>query len=143
MAILDIVAAVVFVGGVLLVAILWRRTMLRRRGATIDLCLREPKARRGWALGVARFAGDELEWFRVFSVAPRPRRSFPRTSLSVVERRRPATSEVLALMTNAVIVACTGPAGPIELAMTESAVTGFLAWLEAAPPGATVPRMAE
>jgi hypothetical protein len=27
------------------------------------------------------------------------------------------------------------PAGPVELAMAEAALTGFLAWLESAPPG--------
>jgi hypothetical protein len=34
---------------------------------------------------------------------------------------------------------CRAPEGPVELAMEAGAVTGFLAWLEARPPGATLP----
>ena len=143
MALLDIAAAIVLVCCLLLLAVVWRRTLLRRRGATIDLCLRDTPPGRGWALGLARFAGDELEWFRLFSLSPRPRRSLTRASLSVVERRRPATSELLSLMTGAVVVACKSPHGPIDLAMNDSAVTGFLAWLEAAPPGATLPSVSD
>ena len=33
------------------------------------------------------------------------------------------------------IVECNTPSGPVQLAMSTSAVTGFSAWLEAAPPG--------
>lgn len=141
MEILDIVAAVVFVGCLVLLGLVWRRTLLRRRGATVDLCVRRPGTGHGWALGVGRFAGDELEWFRIFSARLRPQRTFPRAALSVVDRRRAATSELLALMAAAVVVACEAPGGPVELAMTESAVTGFLAWLESAPPGATLPSL--
>jgi hypothetical protein len=140
---LDILAVLVLLCCLLLFAVVWRRSLLRRRGATVDLCLRDQPPRGGWALGLGRFAGDELEWFRLFSLAPRPRRSLSRSALAVVDRRRPASSEVLSLMTSAVVVACDGPSGPIELAMEESAVTGFLAWLEAAPPGATLPSVPE
>ena len=34
-----------------------------------------------------------------------------------------------------VIVRCRDPRGEFELAMAPEGVTGFLAWLEAAPPG--------
>jgi hypothetical protein len=137
--ILDIAAIVVFACCLVLLAVVWRRTLLRHRGATVDLCVRDPAVSQGWALGIGRFTGDELEWFRLFSMAPRPRRSFHRADLSVVDRRRPTATELMSLMTSAVVVACRAPAGPVELAMSESAVTGFLAWLEAAPPGATLP----
>ena len=140
MLLLDVVAATVLACCLLLVTLVWRRTALRRRGAMIDLCVRETGPRRGWMLGLGRFTADDLEWFRVFSFSPRPHRSFSRGALSIVDRRRAAPSELLTLMAGAVVVACTGPGGPVELAMTESAVTGFLAWLEAAPPGAVVGR---
>jgi len=139
--ILDIVAAIVLAACLVLLGLVWRRTLLRRRGATVDLCVRQPGSSRGWTLGVARFAGDELEWFRIFSARLRPQRTFPRDALSVVDRRRAATSELLSLMAAAVVVACELPGGPVELAMTESAVTGFLAWLESAPPGANLPSL--
>jgi hypothetical protein len=33
------------------------------------------------------------------------------------------------------VVTCTSPEGEVELAMSPSSLTGFQAWLEAAPPG--------
>ena len=33
---------------------------------------------KGWVYGVARYNGDRIEWFRVFSYAPRPRRVLER-----------------------------------------------------------------
>jgi Protein of unknown function (DUF2550) len=140
---LDIAAVLVLLCCLLLLGVVWRRSLLRRRGATVDLCIRDAPPGHGWALGLGRFAGDELEWFRLFSLAPRPRRSLTRSSLAVVDRRRPATTELLSLMTSAVVVACDSPSGQIELAMEDSAVTGFLAWLESAPPGATLPSVPE
>jgi hypothetical protein len=37
-----------------------------------------------------------------------------------------------------IIVRCRGPKGaePVELALAEPALNGFLSWLESAPPGA-------
>jgi hypothetical protein len=35
-----------------------------------------------------------------------------------------------------VILRCTSNHAPVEIAMARSTVTGFLSWLEAAPPGA-------
>jgi hypothetical protein len=34
---------------------------------------------------------------------------------------------------------CTVGGGPVDLAMQPATVTGFLAWLESRPPGATLP----
>jgi hypothetical protein len=90
---------------------------------------------RGWALGVGRFVGDELQWFRTFSLSPRPKRVLSRHDLSVNSRRRPVGGESLALMSGSIVLACANPAGPVDLAMTEAAETGFLSWLESAPPG--------
>jgi hypothetical protein len=38
-------------------------------------------------------------------------------------------------MQGSVVLGCANPGGPLELAMTEAAETGFLSWLESAPPG--------
>jgi hypothetical protein len=35
-----------------------------------------------------------------------------------------------------VVVECSTATGPVELAMSRSALTGFSSWLEAGPPGA-------
>ena len=42
---------------------------------------------RGWLLGIGRYSGDQLEWFRIFSLSPRPKRSWPRGDAGL---RRPA-----------------------------------------------------
>ena len=68
-----------------------RRRLIQRPGGTFDCSLRlatEPDASRpggkGWVYGVARYSGDRVEWFRVFSYAPRPRRVLERPAIEVL-----------------------------------------------------------
>lgn len=93
---------------------------------------------KGWAYGIARYNGDQIEWFRIFSYAPRPRRLLERNLIEVLQRRNPEGEEELALLSEAVILACSLHGTRVELAMSDDALTGFLAWLEAAPPGQRV-----
>src|SRR4051794_11165621 len=122
-------------------ALALRRRVLQRGGGTVDLSLRLKRGThgRGWVLGVGRFEGDSLKWYRVFSLAMRPRRTLSRRDLRVLTRREPDGPERLALLSGAVVMELRSSAGPVEIAMEPSAVTGFLAWLEARPPGATLP----
>lgn len=117
-------------------AIAARRTLIERSGGGIDCGLRRGRGRR-WRLGVAAYRPDELAWYPVFGVRLRPREVFDRRALSVVARRPADAVEVTSLGPGTMIVECeTGAgAGRIELALGEDALTGFLAWLEAAPPG--------
>jgi hypothetical protein len=78
-----------------------------------------------------------MRWFRVFSLALRPRRILTRRALAVEERRTPTTKELLVLPANWVILRCTSQRTSIEIAMAETTLNGFLSWLEAAPPGTT------
>ncbi|MCU1691185.1 MAG: hypothetical protein JWM64_276 [Frankiales bacterium] len=137
----EIVLGLVLVAVLPLVAISARRRVLQRRYGTIDLSLRLKRRGngRGWVLGVGRFEGDDLQWYRVISLAPRPRRTLSRRTLEVRGRREPRGPETLALLSGAVVMECRAPEGLVELAMESSAVTGFLAWLEAGPPGRTLP----
>ncbi len=118
-----------------------RRRALQWGGGTVEVSLRlkpaEPGA--GWVLGVGRFTGDDLQWYRVFSLAPRPRRTLSRRSLSICRQRPPEGPEVYALLDGAVVMECRSDSEEVTLAMDPSAVTGFLAWLESRPPGATLP----
>jgi hypothetical protein len=118
-----------------------RRWLLGRGGGTVELSLRlrESTHGRGWVLGTGRFAGDELQWFRVFSLAPHPRRTLSRRSLTVVGRRVPSGPERLSLQAGMVVLECRSDGEPVQLAMGESALTGFLSWLESAAPGASIP----
>ncbi|MEA2178077.1 MAG: hypothetical protein QOG77_1374 [Solirubrobacteraceae bacterium] len=137
---LDGLAALVVValGAVAVLAV--RRRVITRRGGTFDcsLRLRPSDSGKGWALGIGRYSGDSLEWYRVFSYATRPRHVMARRELEIVDRRVPEGAEAFALLSGAVIVRCRdgSDAGAIvEFAMGDDALTGFLSWLEAAPPG--------
>ncbi|MET7288165.1 DUF2550 domain-containing protein [Streptomyces sp. NPDC005573] len=121
-----------------------RRRLIQRSGGTFDCSLRwdvtelADAGGKGWSYGVARYNGDRIEWYRVFSYALRPRRTLERSAIEVAGRRLPEGEEELALLSDAVVLACTVRGTRLELAMSEDALTGFLAWLEAAPPGQRV-----
>jgi len=129
-----------------------RRYLLERGGGTVECGLRSPAGRGAWRLGVASYQGDELCWYGALGVLLRPEQVFHRRQLAVVSRRPSQPSEATALGSEYVVVeVCTRPADfadsrlgrpvvetaddHVELAMTEQAMTGFLAWLEASPPG--------
>ena len=118
------------------VAVAGRRALIERGGGTVDCGLRRPGNDHPWRLGVASYQPDELRWHQVFGVLLRPDESFPRSTLTVVSRRPPDSHEANSLGPGMVVVECRAGerAEPMELAMSESALTGLLAWLEAAPP---------
>ncbi len=115
-----------------------RREIISRGGGTIELNLRLSTRLpgRGWSPGVARFSGDELRWYRLFSLSVRPRRTLSRRALSVDARRPPTPTERLALPADWIILRCTSRRASVEIAMARTTLAGFLSWLEAAPPGA-------
>ncbi|MBV1939542.1 DUF2550 domain-containing protein [Streptomyces sp. BV286] len=121
-----------------------RRRVIQRSGGTFDCSLRwnvpekGDTSGKGWGYGIARYNGDRIEWFRVFSYAWRPRRTLERSAIEVAGRRAPDGEEELALLSDAIILTCVHRGTRLELAMSEDALTGFLAWLEAAPPGQRV-----
>jgi hypothetical protein len=134
-----------------------RRFLLERGGATVECGLRRPGG--SWRLGLASYQLDEFYWYRVFGFSMRPEQAFPRRDLAVVARRPPTQEEVTILGPGRLVVECqlgansasgasggpdgpggtggagAGGAGAVDLAMAESALTGLLVWLEAAPPG--------
>jgi hypothetical protein len=83
-----------------------------------------------------------MRWYRVFSFAFRPRRTLSRRALAVAGRRRPEPAERLVLPGDWVILSCTVAQSPVEIAMAETTLTGFLSWIEAAPPGGASIRFA-
>ena len=140
---LEVLAALVLLPVLMVVALAVRRRVLQRSGGTIELSLRLSASGpgQGWANGIAYFAsGGELWWYRVFSLSMRPRRVLLRRELQVVGRRSPTPQEVRALHGDTVVLECRTGDAPVELALETAAVTGFLAWLESRPPGATLPR---
>ena len=122
-----------------------RRYLLERSGGTVECALRIPVGSGAWRLGVLSYQHDSLSWHGALGVLLRPEREFHRRSLSVVSRRPADPSETVTLGADRIVVevrvkpAADEPASPsgelVELAMTDQALTGFLAWLEASPPG--------
>ncbi|GGM85572.1 hypothetical protein GCM10010106_35750 [Thermopolyspora flexuosa] len=125
MALAALTIAAVLLLAAALIAV--RALLLARSRGTIICRLRT--AGSGWRRGVARYAGGELHWIPFFAVRLRPRHAIARRGLEISSRRR--------------LDGIDGPkgywavdCGAVTLAMSEDALTGFLAWLEAAPPSA-------
>jgi hypothetical protein len=135
--VLDALAAVLVLVLLYGVALVIRRRVLSRNGGTFELSfrVRTEKVGRGWLLGIGRYSGDRLEWFRIFSLWPRPKHYWRRSELSYAGQREPEGVERMSLFGDHVVVTCSSPRGDIELAMSPSSLMGFQAWLEAAPPG--------
>ena len=117
--------------GVAVVFLLRRRFLLSGLGA-VTMWLR-PSGTPRWSVGVAWYGGDMLLWYRGLSLSVRPHERFCRAELRV-ESRRPAGRDDLALPSDVVVLECSTSEGPRELAMDPSTVTGFLSWVESAPP---------
>jgi hypothetical protein len=140
MVVVEVIVAAVLGLVACLAAIFLRRELVSRAGGTIDMNMRLSTflPERGWAPGLGRFVGDDLRWYRMFSLDPRPRRVLRRTDLVVLARRAPEGAERLAMPPGWVVVRVREDiAGePVDLALAAAALTGFLSWVEAAPPGA-------
>lgn len=83
-----------------------------------------------WTAGIAHYGAGRLDWWRSWSLAPRPARTWGRSELRVVGRAPfvgPGGAEQL-------VVRCRHGEGDFELTMSADAFAGLTAWLEAAPP---------
>ena len=118
------VALVALVGAFLL----RRRFLLSGLGA-VTMWARSPGAAR-WSVGVAWYGGDTLLWYRALSLAVRPNHRLTRSEL-MIESRRPAGPDD---PDDTLVLLCRTGEGSRELAMDQATVTGFLSWVESAPP---------
>ncbi len=131
----EIVGSVLLIGILIIVTLAFRRLRLVRQGG-IDVALRwrPDAAGRGWHQGVGRYRGDDFAWFRVSSLRSGPDRVLDREQLEIVERRGPTLPESYVVPTGAVVLRCRTGVDELELAMRQDTLTGFLSWLESAPP---------
>ena len=134
---LDLVGLVLLLALLYGIALIVRRRFLARHGGTFELScrLRTDRPGRGWLLGIGRYSGQSLEWFRIFSLSPRPRMSWSRQNMTYSGRRELVGAEEMSLYAGHVVVVCSTPHGPTELALSPSSLTGLQSWLEAGPPG--------
>jgi hypothetical protein len=143
MKIIEAIGVVVFIVLCSLGILFLRREIIARgRSVELNIRLSSRMEGRGWSPGIARFAGDDLRWYRVFSLSVRPRRILSRGALSVDGRRQPTATERLVLPADWIILRCTSQRATVEIAMAETTLTGFMSWIEAAPPGGASIRFA-
>lgn len=118
----------------------WHR-VLKIGGVNVALRWRTDQADLDWHLGIGRYQGEEFVWFRVLSLRFGPDRVLSRDGLVIRRRREPTGQEVYTLPQGASILRCESSTGePLEIAMAPGALTGFLSWLESAPPGRQIRR---
>jgi hypothetical protein len=146
----ELVFALAQVALVLMVAsaarLVLRRRVITRRGGVVECCLRS-HANGRWQHGLAEYRSSQLHWHRSLSLRIRPHTAFDRRGLAVIGSRPVGPGEADWLGLGTMIVTCQPQAQParaefpgqhagagvIELAMSQGALTGCLAWLEAAP----------
>jgi len=123
-----------------------RRRVITGRGGVVECCLRSYAGGR-WQHGIAEYRSGELYWHRSLSLRVRPHAAFDRRGLVVTGSRPAGCAEAAWLGPQTMIVTCQARQRPtraarpnqclsplvIELAMSHGALTGYLAWLEAAP----------
>ena len=134
---LEVLGGLLLLFGLVLGGFIIRRRLLGRNAATFDCSLRteQPSKSGGWMLGVARYEEDRLEWFRIFTLDPRPGKVMQRAKLELLLGRQPTDDEVDSILPGSVVARCSYDQDVVELAMSESDYTGFTTWLESAPPG--------
>ena len=140
-----VVVAVVLLPFVLLYA---RRRWLTGQGGLFDCAyrFRDDTPGAGWVLGMARYRGEALEWFRSFSLSLKPKMVFDRASTGYVHQRSPEGIEAIALFEESVIVTVRDKVSgrTHSLSMGRDSVMALMSWLESAPPGSHyLPRSAD
>jgi hypothetical protein len=135
----HIVAVALLLVVVVIVTLGFRRLRLIRSGG-VDVWQRRvrasaPTSTRGWNLGVLRYQGEEIAWFRVISLSGGAEVRLSRRQIEITDRRRPGPSEEFVLPSEATVLRCRDGGRTVELAMSQDVLTGFLSWLEATPPG--------
>ena len=118
-------------------ALVLRRRVISRAGGTFELShrVRATRPGRGWQLGMGRYSGNDLEWFRVFTLSGTAKRVWHRTDLTYESSHVPVGLEASAIYPDHVVVTCRYAGQLLELAMAPQSLIGFQAWLESRNPG--------
>lgn len=133
----DSLALIVVVGLIVVIGLVLRRRWISRQGVAFDMSVNRgvEASAKGWLLGTAVYRESEIDWYRTFSVSPRPKFRFPRGEVLIEGRRDPVGAEIYALHDGHVVVSMEGRTPIRQLAMTPNSLTGLLSWLESSPPG--------
>lgn len=143
MQLISVLAVLLLCVALLIIWYVFRWLKIRRAGGvSVALRWHPDNPRAGWHLGIGRYEGQFFTWYRVWSLRSRPDRMFERFDLEIAGRREPEGSEAYAVPAGATVLRCeTEDREAIEIAMGPGALTGFLSWLESAPPGRSLPHV--
>lgn len=121
---------------------IFRRRWLSAKGGVVECGLRRTSGIRGssWTLGIGSYESDSFDWYRVFSLSIRPKVSLARGATRIVAHRELDALETMMLFDDHASLEVEsldkdGADVHYELSMSPAALTGFMSWLEAAPPG--------
>lgn len=90
--------------------------------------------RPSWQSGLMRFGIERLRWYRAFSLSPRPELTIDRRAILDLERTTVPTS-VEGMEPHVLIDVRMEGGASHRILVAQSAASGLLAWLEAAPAG--------
>jgi hypothetical protein len=107
------------------------RTLSRRVGSFPCSARPAGNPHAAWSLGIAHYAVGRIEWWRCWSLAPRPTRTWLREELTITGR----VPLDQAGHQDEYLVRCRYEGTDFELTMSSGAYAGLTSWLEAAPPG--------
>lgn len=113
----------------LAVVVLLRVRTLDRLVGSFACAVREVDSQH-WTNGVAVYGVGRLDWYRLVSLAPRPRHRWTRRTFVVEPQRRalPGAGP------GALEVTCRVDGQEFQLALSGEALHGLTSWLEAVPP---------
>lgn len=127
------VVSLFFVLGV--IAFFARMQSLRTRVGSFNCAVRRLARPAIWKIGIAHYGVDRLDWYRTASLSFRPKHTWSREDLDLVEKAQIRESDGLRVREFSVRVSCRCGETEFELAMSDDAYFGLRSWVESAPPG--------
>ncbi|MDJ0395671.1 DUF2550 domain-containing protein [Rhodococcus sp. G-MC3] len=119
----------------LVVAFLYRLTILRRGGTAAIMRVTPSAGGSGWRHGVIRYGDNTLVFFKLSSLRPGPDHRMTRQGIEVGERRKPRSNEFDIMTDEIAVLELTDNGHAYEIALDRGALTAFMSWLESRPSG--------
>lgn len=104
---------------------------LNRRVGSFTCAVRRGTGDAPWVSGVAQYGAESLYWWRLWTLSPRPARTWSRSRLEVIER---GALDGTSRLDRTLLVRCEIDGEQLDLVMSPEAYAGLTSWLEAAPP---------
>ena len=127
--VIVVCTAVVIV--VVFAAILARQRHMLRAAGAVPMALQRGNR---WLYGIGRYEDGQLRYYRALGWGTRPTRVLRRGQVEVLGRRSPDEAENGSLPPTTVVVECRADGETLAFAISDSAFTGFISWLESSAP---------